>query len=927
VADVFGFDATGNKVTVPEKDAQELIDRGGRVATPEEIAKAKLESEYEAQSTGMKVAQAVLGGSIGPKTEAIHEGLGGAFTGGINQALTKTVLDEIKPGAGKQYAQHIDDLRTGESEAYTAGEVGGIAAQIAVGGAFGGGGAASLLGRLAPGAEAAISRGAGTLAARGALGRAAVTGIQMGGRGAAETMLASGINQISEDILHDRELGGEKVFAAMGHGALMGGAFGFGLGAAGSLIASGARSAVSGIAGRAAAAGEKAAEGAERVAGAAKEVAREAAEATAPRARTLADAARDVAKPRGARVGVEPVGKGMPKVGEEVAEAAAAGEGAAASGAKKAASHADGAPTSLGDIAGEAGGTSGNKTRNLGYEWVWGAVNPTVKYTKDMARQGLTKSELGEVMVRYGIFEPEKGFIRGAILEASADELLAKTEKAIATEAGPRVGRLTEAGASSVVTHADLESTVGKLVEEYKGKLGHETLARQLERLKGSLYRNLGVADGQASTTVENLLAQRRYLDDILIDGKATVSPRTAAEVKQNFRNAIESVVMGKLDEAAKAAGNPGLRAELRQAKWDYKRLNYIKEALVESGERYAGAQKSDLRFLESVGKSVATGALYGGPKGAIVGGAVAAGKHVLSERARALGGMLLLKVSDMGSIMTTIRSFDDQAVKAARGVLFPAAKKTEKAVESAADRAARRQARADVIEAVTSPSSAARMKVSQVRQQANDIVANVIEMRARPQQFLQKLTEGTSAMTRAAPETAQAFTSAALRGTMILSQIVPQRQPSDPLNPKSGMLLTDLEAARIVRTAEYVNRPIKFFEDVEVGKVTPEGVAVAKVLMPKAYAEFQATMMNTIAQHFARGKTIPYAQRLKIGVLLGIPADASLRPERMKLLQSNVSEPLPASSGPGPSNNSPVNLPIQQSAFDRLTENGPGRR
>lgn len=241
--------------TVDEADVQNLPD-GARVLSKQEVTERKLEEEYAAKSTGLKVAEALGGKGLGPTHEAFLEAGRSAFSGGISQAATRRALDTAGPaGAGKQYAEHLGELEEGKPGATTAGTVAGIAGGVAVGMAGGGApgaGAARLLPMNAiatAGApvEAGVARALGGLASRGAIGKAATTAASMAARGVAEGAVYSGVEATANSITHDTPLTGEKLYGAMGHGALVGGGLGTTLGFTGSLVASGVRRAASRI--------------------------------------------------------------------------------------------------------------------------------------------------------------------------------------------------------------------------------------------------------------------------------------------------------------------------------------------------------------------------------------------------------------------------------------------------------------------------------------------------------------------------------------------------------------------------------------------------------------------------------------------------------------------------------------------------------
>jgi hypothetical protein len=157
------------------------------------------------------------------------------------------------------------------------------------------------------------------------------------------------------------------------------------------------------------------------------------------------------------------------------------------------------------------------------------------------------------------------------------------------------------------------------------------------------------------------------------------------------------------------------------------------------------------------------------------------------------------------------------------------------------------------------------------------------------------------------------------------LASKMPVAADPDPLDPHPAPHMTDAQASEFARYAWYAQKPSRFFAEAAAGKLTPEGAETAEALMPLAFAELQQRTMDALATHMARGRSIPFQQRLKIGSLLGIPATPSQTPDHARLLQQNVvSSP---STSTAPAKPRSTKLPSSETALDRLEGSGPGRR
>lgn len=262
------LDPDGNFGTVEEADAEAVTRAGGRLLTKQEVAAREAQEAYRAAPLSQKVAGAVAapfetgvlamtpglapvaaaggalagalrsqGGVVAPEQEAFDQGVDAAMTGGLNKAAVHEAVRRIGGDkAAKAYADTLRRAGQGFEDYKTAGSVAGLAADL-----INPGGIGELVER---GAAKAMSG----LAARGVAGRALATAGELAARGAVEGALLGGAQQLSEDMLGDREVAADKVFASMGTGALYGAAGGALLGGAGSLAKSGASAAGRGVA-------------------------------------------------------------------------------------------------------------------------------------------------------------------------------------------------------------------------------------------------------------------------------------------------------------------------------------------------------------------------------------------------------------------------------------------------------------------------------------------------------------------------------------------------------------------------------------------------------------------------------------------------------------------------------------------------------
>lgn len=238
----------GTRGSVDAEDVNNLPD-GARILTKQELAQEAVQSRYDALSPAAKAAgiASTVAGAVNPLTfgsdpnapptiAAYGAGVREGATAGLFDAGMRKGADAIGgKAAGDKYAQRRDEEEAASPVATEAGKIAGMVGASALGPKAGPVGAVGAVGHPI---EAAVAKGLGGLAARGAIGKAAATGAAMAVRGAAEGAAFAGIEQAASDIKHDDPITGEKLYAAVGHGALGGVLIGGGLGVSGSLLGS-----------------------------------------------------------------------------------------------------------------------------------------------------------------------------------------------------------------------------------------------------------------------------------------------------------------------------------------------------------------------------------------------------------------------------------------------------------------------------------------------------------------------------------------------------------------------------------------------------------------------------------------------------------------------------------------------------------------
>lgn len=888
---VRAFDADGEKILVPEDKVAELQDMGGRVATPEDIAKSRLDEEYSKLSTGQKIAGALTpalpypvqvaarmaGARLPGELEAYRSGASEAFTGGLEQIVTKKALDALDPAAGRAYGEQQKDLEEAHRGMYTAGEIAGFTGAAIAGAAGGAAGSAAKGGgllRMVPGlaiseaggfVEKATARALAGLAERGAAGRAIATSLSLGARGGVEGALYGAAHELTEDVLGDKEVAADRLYAAVGMGALYGAGGGAVLGGAGSLAKSGVSAAGRGLlrladagAGRAYAAADEAAQAiakaGEGVEQAGKKAAREAADAVADAGRKAADDVTAAAKRGAEAVGVDPaqelqsLRRGLTSVTDDKVRGMA---------------------------------------NELAFRQVGGGYGlQSTRFAKEAAIHfpNGTK-DLGEAAIRHGIVDISGGPVDAA-LAASPRGTVDRAAAAYGL-AGQKVGAITEASGARIGA-AEVLDRFDRVRKAWGRQAGREAEVAALDAYEASLLDKMGMTGASraeikasgATAAVQDVLEQRQFLDDIIYKENKTLDPKGRVAVLRDLRRELEDLISTKIDEASgKAPGE--LKAEYAAAKKDYHATRILYELAQDSAAR---AEKNALVGLSDL----AAGGGFGV-------GALA--YRAARTRGAAAGAALLTKLADLGTASRVVSWLDGQLDRTASGLLAGGAK-----VPRAAG-------------AVENPVQAAR-KAEQ----------RIATLSSRPEQVAERAATVTQGLATTAPTVAGGVSRTLTQALAFLSSKLPPNRTADPLDPYRTRGWSQTEAAQFMRYVKAAEDPIGVLEDIERGKVTPEAVETIRALTPTLYRDLQRKTLERVADHIAKGKPIPFETRLRLGTLLDVPADPSLRPEVQAFLQGNV---IPVSSsdktqaGPGAPAlaTRAVKLPTQHSALDRITE------
>lgn len=864
------LDPEGKFTTVDESEVGQLPD-GARVLTKKEIAVRAEQEAYSKLPTGVKVLGGVntaLGVAAGPigwaaggtaaPTQSLRgysQGVNSGLTAGLADAATKKALDTdtarsalgaagnaagaspLPENLGQRYAQSVAEGKEASPIAHGLGEAVGLVGGSAAAGAGAAGkliptAAITAMGEGAELATQAVGRFAG-YTGESALGRAAMSAAELGVRGAAETALYNSANELSRQLMEDPELNADKLYAAGVGGAVWGGLGGVALGGAGSLAKSGLGAAIRSVRGASA----KTAEGVAAVGDAAATAVREEARSTAE------------------GLGLNP-------------------------------------RTKLGDVVSDLRTVEGQK--GMAYDQAWKAVGAgqglqTTRYAAQ-AEKYLPNGtrDVGEAIMRHGIIDATGGWFQAAKTGTPA-AMLPKLEEQVGI-VGKKIGNITDATGARVSGEM-VDHVIESVAKRYDTQAGRMHVADQLRQYGLEMKQALGTMDAEGPTAVriQELLEQRKVLDDIVYQENKTLDPKGRVAALRIVRSGLEDLIMDSMDKASGQV--PGaLRDDYKALKKDYLALSIAKDAAEDSATRMAKNRTVSMSDYATAAAAAASGHLMAAPVAAV-------GHKLVRERGNAAAAVAIYNAAHSGQLMSIVDRIDAKLNSAAHGLLASPEKKP----------------------LPFSPKESPRVR-------AGEAMKRIVALQSDPDGTAERLSKNVEGVSATHPDLAQSIVARQVNALSFLASKMPVAGDKDPLDPHPVPRMSDADAATFAKYVDYASQPTLFFDEMARGKVTYEGAETARALMPRAFEELQARMMDAMATHMARGRSIDYQQRLKIGDVLDIPATASQQPGHGSFLQQNV-VPLPQTNKPAPAKPQASPAKSQQSALDMLEANGPGRR
>ena len=526
-------------------------------------------------------------------------------------------------------------------------------------------------------------------------------------------------------------------------------------------------------------------------------------------------------------------------------------------------------------------------------EQAWKSMAPLKKFEKEAeARAGGTRA-VGRTLLEEGVFEGNAA--------AAPRDLLPKVQERLQAR-GEELGAIMDRSGATVDARSML-TRVADVAKEYDKKAGYEHIAKAVNEYGAALVDKLGLKTLDEALPIRAAFEQRRALQDLVYKEARALDPKMRVEALREVSRIMSDEEVKAIDVAGKALGREGAGGELKALRGTYQRLSLAEEALKDSSSRMVTNRNLSLSDYATAGAAAAAGHPFAAP-------VLAVGHKVLRERGNAMAATYLDKLASISAVENRAARVDLE-IKRSLSDFFAKAGGAE----------TRPRIRVRMFDRPGGSTSSR----DEYEQRASEI-AHVQTQR----QLLSDHVERTTAqLAPHAPESTAALARAAQRGATFLASKLPKATPAangvasfEVKKPRPN----DQEVATFLRYARAVDDPMSVLEDMKAGRISREGAESLRAVYPSMFRQIQGHVMDRVAEMQAKGKPIPRARRLELGILLGIPTDWSLTPEGVQTLQdgAKAADAKPSEPTPPTGPKAPVKTP-QATQFQTATERRQG--
>jgi hypothetical protein len=420
---------------------------------------------------------------------------------------------------------------------------------------------------------------------------------------------------------------------------------------------------------------------------------------------------------------------------------------------------------------------------------------------------------------------------------------------------------------------------------------GNTKAAEALQGYRDKMLEGLGVAadDPTAEVPIRDVFARRQ-----LFERQIGSEPREIQGDIQNFHRQLADA------EVAGLEADGGLDGKLVAMQNKYAHLAIAKESLQKAAESGLGAGPSRV------------GRWLGGAAGAVAGGVVGhgMGAYIGREIGRELGSQieggraaqaLAYAMDRMHHLIVADRVVQDVTKQINSGMRGFVSRTVEAATRSR-----------------PSPGTGPRKPLGQ-KPLADRYSRRADEVRemADPNLAEARLTQSLGTLTKHAPQIAGAVGTLASSDAQYLKSILPVQPPGPSLlqphlkQPPPS----ETEMFTFLRLANLLDKPLTAIDKLKKGTLLPDEAQMLQERRPGLFGQMQQSAMRAVTE---RTSELPHAKRMSLGILLGIPTDASLTPEFVGIMQQSYLGP--AQSPPKMHSGAKLDL-VHETEMDRMEQ------
>jgi hypothetical protein len=149
-----------------------------------------------------------------------------------------------------------------------------------------------------------------------------------------------------------------------------------------------------------------------------------------------------------------------------------------------------------------------------------------------------------------------------------------------------------------------------------------------------------------------------------------------------------------------------------------------------------------------------------------------------------------------------------------------------------------------------------------------------------------QLINKASSGVYHGAPNTSAQLDIATIRGLQFLNSKLPKTASNNGVySAFKTPHFTDAQISKFERYLEGVENPLLAIKKLPKNQFTWEHSEALKAVYPNLHKQLQQTVMGKITKN---PKKYTYGQKLQLGILLGMPTDASMIPGNIGALQAN---------------------------------------